>query len=144
MKPIPAKQAKFGKWYELCNSPYRLYCFKVEPARSWFIEQEEEGNSFNSFNIRCYSTARVTPLPECTGWDWKPEHEYRPFILREMIDNRYRTFIDKETRREARLQGIELKECETITYSLSGYWHNADSILDKFVFPDGTPCGVKV
>jgi hypothetical protein len=86
----------------------------------------------------------VTPLPDCTGWDWQPEPKYRPF------EDAWE-FLDAIRGRKVLLNGkatevnlVDFREGYTTAYLTGLGWERLVFVLDNCTFADtGEPCGVR-
>ena len=79
-------------WYQDENGVL-LFCrrrFTPEEDGAVWLELGSRGKCVETFIDQCdetgsalgvWSGRRVWPVPECTGWDWKPEAWVEPFVM---------------------------------------------------------------
>jgi hypothetical protein len=94
-----------------------------------------------SFN----NTDAITPLPDCTGWDWHPEPKYRPFkdaweFVR-AVDGQ-RLALDG---RERWVSCVDFAAASALVVRFGPEWLSLKCLLERVKFLDtGEPCGVKL
>jgi hypothetical protein len=94
-----------------------------------------------SFN----NTDAITPLPDCTGWDWAPPPKYRPFTdaweFVRAIDGR-EIVIGGLPRR---IGCVDFSASSDLVVRLDCQWFSFAQLLERATFEDtGEPCGVKL
>lgn len=95
----------------------------------WFVDIYSDPRGYGK-------DVSITPLPDCTGWDWKPTPQYRPFANSAEFDpfsDRVVINIGTGTRRRIDHWGD--------THVNGMTWEVA---FRKYTFLDGTPFGVEV
>jgi hypothetical protein len=69
---IKAKDALPGQWYYDQQYGFRLLCTHNHPPSQPAFVVNHAGTIYRDLEHR------LTPLPDCTGWDWEPTPTYPP------------------------------------------------------------------
>jgi hypothetical protein len=138
METIKGRDCQAGKWYEL-DSGERMLCLgpNNENRSCAFVRSD--------YYVLNYQGSEFKPLPDCTGWDWKPEPKYRPFkdaweFVR-AVDGR-RLVVDG---RERWISSVDFSVNAALVVRFGPEWLSLQCVLDSVKFFDtGEPCGVKL
>lgn len=109
---IKAKDAVPGRWYKVDGS--RMLFINEVSGDYWFADIYSDQSGYAK-------DADITPLPDCTGWDWEPTPKHPP------VPEGWRELGGDE----------EIKEGDR--YCLTGEWkevcNNIGSLRGRFDYP---------
>lgn len=130
---------KIGDWAEGRSGARWLIVFVDE--NGWNLKGVAKDRAFNCHTL---SAENIAHLPDCTGWDWKPERKYRPFAN----DREFAPHFDRKVcwKSDSRSVG------RIVFYNEDEVWVGGSvcgvpfkSAFEQFVFDDdGSPFGVEV
>jgi hypothetical protein len=145
MDKIKPQDCVAGKWYYCEESNERLLCVHTTEKAGLFIEDANSSGNVKNFVMSRLETFLVTPLPDCTGWDWVAPPKYRPF--KDAWE-----FVRVVNGRDIRIGGIRRKvasvdfvtACDLVV-RFDCEWLSLHKLVKVGVFADtGEPCGVKL
>jgi hypothetical protein len=157
MDKINTRSCKEWQWYYDSELNQRLFCVAVdaENERATFVSADPSHPI--GFKITRLWNYLLTPLPDCTGWDWVAPPKYRPFKdAAELLEYGEFRRITYTTLANCSCEygigmvdlrmGQDLTICKLwdVNYGWTP-WLSAQTMLEHCTFADtGEPCGVKL
>jgi hypothetical protein len=150
MNKIKPQDCVVGKWYYCEESKGRLLCVHTTEKAGLFIEDANSRGNVKKFVMSRIETLLMTPLPDCTGWDWVAPPKYRAFKdAWEFVEHAKRREIWKGGQR-LDIPEIKLNHNHYLLYGKTDSMNHTclfsgQDLLEQCTFADtNEPCGVKL
>jgi hypothetical protein len=146
METINTSQCEALRWYQTADE--RLLCINVDADREAVAFAKKKSGPIG-FSVMEMWNCTVTPLPDCTGWDWQPPPKYRPFKdAWEFVEHAKRRDILCDGKpldlTEIRLEAYRFVLVAKLTNTLTSSWTGLE-LVEQCTFADtNEPCGVKL
>jgi hypothetical protein len=144
MNKIKPQDCVAGKWYYCEESKERLLCVHTTEKAGLFIADVNSRGNCRNFVMSRIETLLMTPLHDCTSWDWVAPPQYRPFKdAWEFVQSAYGRRIVWQTDIMV-ITAVDFEE-HPLCVKLGGGWYSLKALCEQFTFEDtGSPCGVKL